>query len=66
MTGSDRPLEPQIFVRQMIFIMPKGHSYNPENFRSEAYVLNQRHFFGVLKLVPEPEGTAKNPSDAHF
>ena len=31
--GSDRPLEPQIFVRHMIFIIPKGHSCYPENFR---------------------------------
>ena len=39
--GSDRPLELQIFVRHMIFIIPKDHSYYPENFRSEAYGLNE-------------------------
>ena len=42
--GSYRPLEPQIFVRHMIFIIPKGHIYYPENFRSEAYGLNKIHF----------------------
>ena len=42
--GSDRPLEPQIFVRHMIFIIPKGHSYYPENFRFKAYGLNKSHF----------------------
>ena len=37
-------LEPDIFVRHMTFIIPKGHSYYPENFRTEAYVLNESHF----------------------
>ena len=38
-------LEPEIFVRHMIFIIiPKGHKYNPENFRSEAYELNESYF----------------------
>ena len=39
-------LEPEIFVRHMIFIIPKGHSYYTENFRSEAYGLNESHFYG--------------------
>ena len=47
-------LEPEIFVRHMIFIIPSGHRYYPENFRSEAYGLNESH---VL---------VKNPSDVHF
>ena len=38
------PLEPEIFVRHMIFIIPKGHRYYPENFRSWAYGLNENHF----------------------
>ena len=50
----------------MIFIIPKGHSYYPENFRSQAYGLSKQSFLGILKLVPEPEGAAKNLSDAHF
>ena len=42
--GSDRPLELQLFVRQLVFITPKGLSYYPENFRSDAYRLNEGHF----------------------
>ena len=42
--GLDRPLELQIFVRHMVFIISKGHSYYPENFRSDAYGLNESHF----------------------
>ena len=60
------PLEPEILVRRIILIITKGHRYYPENFRSESYGLNESPFFGVLKLVPEPEGTPKHPSDAHF
>ena len=46
--GSDRPLEPDIFNRHMIFIIPKGHSYYPGNFRSEAYGLNKSYFSAKL------------------
>ena len=47
---SDMLLEPEIFVRHMIFIIPKGHSYYTENFRSEAYGLNESHFLVKLWL----------------
>ena len=38
-------LEQEIFVRHIIIIIPKGHSYYPENFRSEAYQLNKSSEF---------------------
>ena len=48
--GSDMLLEPEIFVRHMILIIPKGHRYYPENFRSEAFGLNESHFSVKLWL----------------
>ena len=48
--GSDMLLEPEIFVRRMIFVIPKGHSYYPESFKSEAYGLNDSHFSVKLWL----------------
>ena len=48
--GSDMLLEQEIFVRHIIIIIPKGHSYYPENFRSEAYGLNESHFSVKLWL----------------
>ena len=64
--GSDRPLEPHIFVRHMIFIIPKGHSYYPENFRSEAYGLNESHFSVKLWLGQTGLWNRKFSSDIWF
>ena len=44
------PLEPEIFVTHLIFIIPKGHIYYPENFRSEAYGLIKSHFFWYSEI----------------
>ena len=35
------PLEPELFVKHVFFIIPKDNSYYPENLRSEAYGLNE-------------------------
>ena len=52
------PLEPEILVRHMIFTNPKGHSYYPENFRCEAYGLNEIHFRSNFDWVRHAFGTA--------
>ena len=36
------------FCKTYDFIIPKGHSYYPENFKPEAYGLNESHF--LVKL----------------
>ena len=43
------------FCQTYDIIIPKGHSYYPENFRSESGLNKYKPFFGVLKLVLEPE-----------
>ena len=66
LTGSDMLLEPKIFVRQMVFIIPKCHSYYPENFRSEAYGLNESHFSVKLWLGQTGLWNRKFSSDIWF